>query len=207
MSDTLAGHLARTLAGSLAGSLAGGWSAVVGHHQRGARVLLRRLLALRQRWRVAPRLRGMAGIDLTGIRHKTGLRVGGWIGGVRSCDEYRTGCRQSRRRGNENAAFYDESPLAGSKNNRQRPAQFPARRNWTRRRRFRSNSSVTCGNRILSPKSKIASSRVATQPRLARDRWGQRSLNAGVRRRGATRAAPFLISSVLFVCFAGAARG
>ena len=68
----------------------------------------------------------MAGIDLTGIRHKTGLRVGGWIGGVRSCDEYRTGCRQSRRRGNENAAFYDESPLAGSKNNRQRPAQFPA---------------------------------------------------------------------------------
>jgi hypothetical protein len=56
----------------LAGALACGWSAIVGRHQCGARVLLRRLLVLRERRRVAPGLRGMAGIDLTGIRHKTG---------------------------------------------------------------------------------------------------------------------------------------
>jgi hypothetical protein len=115
----------------LAGALACGWSAIVGRHQCGARVLLRRLLVLRERRRVAPGLRGMAGIDLTGIRHKTGLRIGGWIGSARRYDEYRTGCRQSGRRGDENAAFHDESPLAGFTNNRQRPGEFPARRHWT----------------------------------------------------------------------------
>jgi hypothetical protein len=66
----------------------------------------------------------MAGIDLTGIRHKTGLRVGGWIDGVRRCDEYRTGCRQSRRRGDENAAFMTNLPWLVLKTTAKAPLSF-----------------------------------------------------------------------------------
>ena len=58
-------------------------------------------------------------------------------------------------------------------------------------------------NRFLSPKSKIAPSRVATQSRLTLGSFGQRGLNAGVGRRGTTRAAPFSF----ICCFAGAATG
>ena len=46
-----------------------------------------------------------------------------------------------------------------------------------------------------------------SQARLTRDRSGNGNPDAGVGRRGTTRAAPFLISVVLFVCLAGAARG
>jgi hypothetical protein len=54
---------------------------------------------------------------------------------ARGRDEYRTGCRQRGHRGDEDAAFHDEAPclvpkkIAGSTNNGQRPAQFPARGN------------------------------------------------------------------------------
>jgi hypothetical protein len=72
-------------------------------------------------------LRGIAGIDLTGARHKTWLRIGGWIGSARRCDENRAGCRQSDRRGDENAAFHDEPPWLVLQNNHQGPGQFPAR--------------------------------------------------------------------------------
>jgi hypothetical protein len=61
--------------------MAGGRSTIVGRHQCGARVFLRRLSVLRQRRRGAPRLRGVTGIDLAGIRHKAG------IGCLRGTDE------------------------------------------------------------------------------------------------------------------------
>jgi hypothetical protein len=70
-------------------------------------------------------------------------------------------------------------------------------------RQLRSNASVTCGNRFLSQKSKIAPSRIATQSPPTRGS-GKRGPQRG--RDGAARAAPFSISVVLFVRFAGAAR-
>jgi hypothetical protein len=130
----------------------------------------------------------------------------------------RTGCRQSGHRGDEDAAFHDESPCSIPKNAwfyKQRPRAGP----------------VSGAPQL---KLQFNPAAVAASVELTRDLWRQvfvpkkqdrphsellpnpvelgivratRPERGGGAARHTTRAAPFSISLVLFVCIAGAARG
>jgi hypothetical protein len=106
----------------------------------------------------------------------------------------RTGCRQSGHRGDEDAAFHDESPCSIPKNAwfyKQRPRAGPVSGAPQLKLQFNPAAvaasvelTVTCGDRFLSPKSKIAPTRSCYPTPSNSGSFGQRGPNAGAGRRG-----------------------
>lgn len=129
----------------------------------------------------------------------------------------RTGCRQSGHPGDEDAAFHDESPCSVPKNAwfyKQRPRAGPVSGAPQLKSQF--NPAAVAASvelnrdlwrQVFVPKKQDRSRSELLPNPVELGSVGQRGPNAGAGRRGTTRAAPFSISLVLFVCIAGAARG